>query len=165
MIKSISLYENIFMTNFRPYFLLVNLLFCFGLLANCQSVDVRGQYINDEMVKKINQTKPTQAELVRLVGMPTFVPDYSRNNWYYIQRSIARRSWLKPKILNQRIVKITFNKKKKVLSAQLFQDKYNSAIRAESRFTRTRGTEQTTLQKFTQNFGRFVGKKKKKRKK
>ena len=63
--------------------------------------------------------KPTQEELVEMVGTPTYIPDYTENTWYYIQRSLARRAWFDVKVTDQRIVKITFDKNQKVNQAVL----------------------------------------------
>ncbi|MCF8493862.1 MAG: outer membrane protein assembly factor BamE [Rickettsiaceae bacterium] len=124
------------------------------LLAGCQSIDVRGQFVSDEAIKQINSQQPTKVELIALVGTPTYVPDYSKNTWYYIQRSLAKRAWFDPKVVKQRIVKVVFNGDK-VQEAGLLSDGQNEKISSQSNYTQTYGTQQNGIQKFVKNIGRF----------
>ncbi len=124
------------------------------LLAGCQSIDVRGQFVSDEAIKEINTQRPNKIQLMDKIGTPTYVPDYSQNTWYYIQRSLAKRAWFDPKVVNQRIVKVTFNGDK-VQEAGLLSDSQNDEISSQSAYTKTYGTEQNGVQKFVKNIGRF----------
>ena len=124
------------------------------LLAGCQSIDVRGQFVSDEAIKQINSQHPNKVELVELVGTPTYIPDYSKNTWYYIQRSLAKRAWFDPKVVKQRIVKIVFNGDK-VQEAILLSDGQNEELSSQSNYTQTYGTQQNGIQKFVKNIGRF----------
>jgi outer membrane protein assembly factor BamE (lipoprotein component of BamABCDE complex) len=132
---------------------LISLIFLI-LLAGCQSIDVRGQFVSDEAIKQINSQLPNKTQLVELIGTPTYVPDYSKNTWYYIQRSLAKRAWFNPKVIKQRIVKVVFNGDK-VQEAGLLNDSQNEEISAQSSYTQTYGTQQNGVQKFVKNIGRF----------
>lgn len=154
---------------------LVNLIqakiFCllmFMILTGCKSIDVRGQFVSDDAIKEINERKLTQEEIINLIGTPTYQPEYSNNTWYYIQRSLSTRAWFNPKLLEQRIVKIVFNEHGKAMEAKLIDAMPNDNIIAEKKYTKTYGTEQTSIQKFVKNIGRFNkttdGKKKKQKK-
>jgi len=125
------------------------------LLSGCQSIDVRGQFVSDNAIEEINSRKLTQDEIIDLIGTPTYIPEYSHNTWYYIQRSLAKRAWFEPKVVEQRIVKITFNNNGKMLEASLLQDIHNENVNIESKYTKAHGTEQGSLQKFVKNIGRF----------
>ena len=138
------------MTHFHK---LISLIFLI-LLAGCQSIDVRGQFVSDEAIKQINSQLPNKTQLVRLIGTPTYVPDYSKNTWYYIQRSLAKRAWFNPKVIKQRIVKVVFNGDK-VQEAGLLNDSQNEEISTQSSYTQTYGTQQNGVQKFVKNIGRF----------
>ena len=60
------------------------------LLGGCQTIDIRGQYVDEDSLAKLETKSLTQAEIIELIGTPTVVPDYSKDTWYYIQRK--RRS-------------------------------------------------------------------------
>ncbi|MBN8511491.1 MAG: outer membrane protein assembly factor BamE [Rickettsiales bacterium] len=138
------------MTNFLRIISVISLLFLYG----CKTVDVRGQYVSDEYINEINKEKPTKEKLADMIGSPTYVPDYSPNTWYYIQRSLAKRAWFTPTVQEQRIVKVTFANEK-VISAELLNNTQNEYLQAQSAFTKTKGTDQSGIQKFVKNIGRF----------
>lgn len=125
------------------------------LASGCQSVDVRGQFLSDGALEEINSKKLTQDEIINLVGTPTYVPEYSPNVWYYIQRSMTRRAWFDPKVIEQRIVKISFNSHGKALEAVLLSNLHEEGLDIESKYTKSTGTERTNIQKFVKNIGRF----------
>lgn len=143
------------MTNLKPYFTGIISVVLLLILSGCQSVDVRGQFVSDSVIEQINIKKPNQEQLIDMIGTPTYVPDFSENTWYYIQRSLTRRAWFDPKVVKQRILKITFAKNKKVSEAVLMKDSQNEAVSANSAYTKTQGTEQSGIQKFVKNIGRF----------
>ena len=109
------------------------LLVIFILLSGCQSIDVRGQFVSDNAIEEINSRKLTQDEIIDLIGTPTYIPEYSHNTWYYIQRSLAKRAWFEPKVVEQRIVKISLNDNRKLLGASLLQDIHNENVNIERR--------------------------------
>jgi outer membrane protein assembly factor BamE (lipoprotein component of BamABCDE complex) len=143
------------MTYLKTYFSTTILVFFLFGISGCQSIDVRGQFISDKAIQEINAAKPTQEELVEMIGTPTYIPDYTENTWYYIQRSLARRAWFDAKVTDQRIVKITFDKSQKVDKAILENSPYDNTIAINSLYTPTHGTEKTGIQKFVKNIGRF----------
>lgn len=143
------------MTNLKACFTGIISVFFLLIISGCQSIDVRGQFVSDSIIEQINIKKPNQEELIVMVGTPTFVPDYSPNTWYYIQRSMARKAWFDPKVVQQRIVKVTFTKEKTVREAALLKDSQNESIVVNNAFTKTYGTEQSGIQKFVKNIGRF----------
>lgn len=161
---------SIFFVNMLPakVFFLVVFTILTGCLTGCQSVDVRGQFVAESAIEEINAKKLNQDEVIGLIGTPTYVPEYSSDTWYYIQRSLTKRAWFDPKVIEQRIVKITFNKHGKTIEAALLSDTHDEKLAVENKYTKTHGTEQTNIQKFVKNIGRFNkttdGKKKRQKK-
>lgn len=143
------------MTNLRACFTGIISVFFLLIISGCQSIDVRGQFVSDSVIEQINVKKPNQEELIVMAGTPTYIPDYSPDTWYYIQRSLARKAWFDPKVAQQRIVKITFTKDKRVREAVLLENSQNESIVLNNSFTKTYGTEQSGIQKFVKNIGRF----------
>jgi len=129
------------------------LLFALSLSA-CQSVDIRGQHVTDQAIGEINTKKPSADEVISLIGTPTYVPEYTKDTWYYVQRSSTRRAWFNPKVIEQRIVKISFSNSK-AQSAILITNSHDENLAISSEFTKTGGTEQNGMQKFVKNIGRF----------
>jgi len=143
------------MTDFRTCFSRLFTIMILFTLTGCQTVDMRGQFVSDKAINEINAKKPGKHEVIDMIGTPTYVPDYTKNTWYYIQRSLSKRAWFDPKVVKQRIVKITFNSSSKVLEAVLLEDLQNENITSLGNYTKTHGTEQSGIQKFVKNIGRF----------
>lgn len=143
------------MTIFKHIFkLFFPLIILFGSLSGCQTIDVRGQMVSDELIAEVNSKKPNKEGLIEMIGTPTYIPDYSQDTWYYIQRSMARRAWFEPKVVKQRIVEVNFTKSGQVAEATLLTDTQNK-VKVLSNYTKTYGTEQNGLQKFVKNIGKF----------
>jgi outer membrane protein assembly factor BamE (lipoprotein component of BamABCDE complex) len=138
------------------------------ILTGCQTIDIRGQYVEDAAIAQLQTRTMTKAEVVNLIGTPTIVPDYTPNTWYYVQRSLARRAWFDPKVIEQRIVEVRFNNKDVVSEVLVLNDLQIDEIKSSSEYTKTYGTEANDIQKFVRNIGRFNkttdGKKKGKKK-
>lgn len=157
------------MTMFKTSFCVILFSVFLACLSGCQSIDVRGQYVSDEAINEIKTKHLSQDEIVTLIGTPNYVPEYSHDTWYYIQRSLSRRAWFAPKVSEQRIVKIDFDKNAKAKEVSLLEKIQNEDISTNENYTKTLGTEQSSVQKFVKNIGRFNkttdGKKKGKQKK
>lgn len=141
-----------FFTNPFKVLLTISILI---MIAGCQRIEVRGQFISDEAIKEINAKQLNKDQLISMIGNPTYIPDYTENTWYYIQRSMSKKAWFDPKVVKQRIVKIVFSGKKSVATAELLKNMHNEKITALDVYTKTRGTERTGIQKFVKNIGRF----------
>lgn len=125
------------------------------ILSGCKVIEIRGQYVDDDALNRLDDKKMNKAEVVDLIGTPTIIPDYSSNVWCYMQRSLSRRAWFEPKIVEQRIVKVVFNNKNLVDEVVLLQNSQDEAIKVSSLYTKTYGTELNAMQKFIKNIGRF----------
>jgi outer membrane protein assembly factor BamE (lipoprotein component of BamABCDE complex) len=123
------------------------------VLGGCQRVDIRGQYVSDELIQKINHEKMNEEEVMGLIGSPTYIPEYTKETWYYIQRSVTKKAWFDPKVKEQRVIKVTFHKG--IAKAELLIDLQNESIVVESSETKSVGTDQSGVQKFVKNIGRF----------
>lgn len=131
---------------------LVMLLFTLG---GCKTVEIRGQYIDDDTLSTIKNKKLTKSEIINLIGSPTLEPNYSQNIWYYIHRTTSYRAWFQPKIEEQKILKITFNQNEQVEKAEILTDNHQEELNLINEYTKTHGTELNGWQKFVKNIGRF----------
>lgn len=125
------------------------------ILSGCKAVDIHGQYLDDQDIKKIKDESWSKNEIFSNLGYPNFVPDYTNNTVYYIYRTQSRRAWFKPKVIDQRIVKIGFDRNEKVTVIEVLEDTQNESITARSQITKAGGTAHSGVQKFVRNVGRF----------
>lgn len=124
-------------------------------LSSCQTIDTRGQYVDDSAISQLENKEMTKDEVIELIGTPTIIPDYTPNTWYYIQRSLSKRAWFDPKVIEQRIVEIEFNKNDLVQRVNVIKNSNKEGVKVISEYTETYGTELNSIQKFVRNIGRF----------
>jgi outer membrane protein assembly factor BamE (lipoprotein component of BamABCDE complex) len=131
------------------------------ILTGCKTIDSRGQYVDDAQVQEIEKKSLTKDDVTSLIGLPTLVPDYTPDTWYYASRSLERKIFTQPKVVSQRIVKVTFIKDRLDM-IEVLDDKHEGGIRVVDDYTRSLGTDENGLQRFVKNFGKFNSTKKKK---
>lgn len=124
-------------------------------LSNCQTIETRGQLIDDSLLPQLENKKLHKEQVTALLGTPTITPDYAPNSWYYVQRTLASRAWFAPRVIEQKIIKIKFNKKNMVEEVIAINDMHKENIVIVSDYTKTYGTELNGVQKFVKNIGRF----------
>ena len=136
------------------------------VLSGCQTIETRGQFVDDNLLPQLENKRLSKAEVENLIGSPTIIPDYTSNTWYYIERTLSRRAWFRPKVMQQRVVKVIFNDHDIIKEVIVLNDSHKEDINIISEYTKTYGTELNGIQKFVRNIGRFNkttdGKKKRK---
>lgn len=136
-------------------------------ISNCQVIESRGQYVENSLLPMLENSKLSKNAVEDLIGTATIIPNYSPNTWYYVHRSLSKRAWFNPKVLEQRIIKITFNNNDIVDEVLVLNNSHKNDINIVNECTKTYGTELNSVQKFVRNIGRFnqttEGKKKKRK--
>jgi len=143
--------------NFMKSFTIRSFLILTALcaLSNCQTIETRGQVIDDSLLPQLENKKLSKEEVTELLGTPTIIPDYIPNSWYYVQRTLARRAWFAPRVIEQKIIKIKFDKNDMLEEVIAINDTHKENINIVSEYTKTYGTELNSVQKFVKNIGRF----------
>lgn len=124
-------------------------------LTGCQSIDVRGQYVDDKQISILESKRLNKQEVIELLGSPTMVPEYSTDTWYYAERAMKRRAWAKPKVISQRVVMVKFDKDQRVTTVEVLNDKHSEDLKVVTEYTKSLGNEANPLQQFVRNIGRF----------
>lgn len=133
---------------------IIPILFLF-LISGCQSIDVRGQYIDDKQITTLEDNKLSKDEVIELLGSPTLVPEYTPNTWYYAERAMQKRAWFMPKVISQRVVMVKFGVDNIVKEVEVFNDSHSNDVKVVSEYTKSLGNEENALQQFVRNIGRF----------
>lgn len=123
-------------------------------LTSCQYPVFSGTMISDEKIDTAINLKFSKNELEDKFGSPNIIPDYSPNTWYYIHRDMTRRAFFTPKVVSQRVVKVTF-KNDYVDTIDVKDNEHNSDIKIVKEFIRSKGSEKNPVQEYLQNFGKF----------
>lgn len=130
------------------------LVLCVFVLSGCQSINNRGEYVAKETLEAIEKNHVSKEQVIEMLGEPTIVPDYTPNTWYYVARKVQDKVWSRPSIKSQRVVKITFNGNN-VDKVEITDKRPRNNIDVDHDITAVKGTEESAVQTFVKNFGRF----------
>ena len=130
------------------------LVLCVFVLSGCQSINNRGEYVSKETLEAIEKNHVSKEQVIEMLGEPTIVPDYTPNTWYYVARKVQDKVWSRPSIKSQRVVKITFNDNN-VDKIEIKDKRPKNNIDVDRDVTAVKGTEESAIQTFVKNFGRF----------
>jgi outer membrane protein assembly factor BamE (lipoprotein component of BamABCDE complex) len=134
------------------------------ILSSCSSINSRGQYVDDKQVTTIAILKSTKVNIIENFGTPNIIPDYNKNVWYYVSRSMKDNNIKKPQTLSQRILIVKFNDNGLVIDFQVIETKDLPDITLSSEKTEIEGTNQGAIMQYIKNIGKFNTKAGKKRK-
>ncbi len=138
-----------------PLVLAAGLLASFTL-AGCENiVDQRGFAATPGSVDKIEIGTQSREDIVRLVGSPSAVATFNPNVWYYISQKQETVAFLKPKIIEQHVMQLTFNDAGRLQALKKYDLEDSEHITMVSRITPTAGKELTILEQILGNVGRF----------
>ncbi len=129
------------------------------LLFACQpTVDQRGNAPEADKLSQVQIGKTDKATVTQLLGSPSSVAEFDPNVWYYVSAKTEDVAFLKTEMLDQNVVKITFDKSNVVQSVQKLGMQDAQAITPNPNATPSRGREFSWIEEFLGNFGRFVSK-------
>lgn len=127
-------------------------------VAGCDAiVDQRGFAATPGAVEKLEVGAQGREDVLRLIGSPSAVATFNPNVWYYISQKQETYAFLKPTIVNQNVLQVTFNETGRVQALKNYQLSDAERITMVSRITPTSGKELTVLEQILGNVGRFSG--------
>jgi outer membrane protein assembly factor BamE (lipoprotein component of BamABCDE complex) len=128
------------------------------LLASCETiVDQRGFAPTPGSVEKLEVGAQSREDVVRLIGSPSAVATFNPNVWYYISQKQETWAFLKPVMLEQNVMQLSFNDTGRLQAIKKYDLKDGRDIEMVSRITPTAGKELTVLEQILGNVGRFSG--------
>ena len=133
------------------------------ILPSCSNTQITGQYVDDKELAELQNNMQDKQSVLKIFGSPTFVPDSDPKTWYYISRNLKVSPLSKPKLDQQKVVKLTFDSQDKLIDVELKTDLADTQMHPDSSSTYTKGKQESSLQHFIKNFGRFNVKREKKR--
>jgi outer membrane protein assembly factor BamE (lipoprotein component of BamABCDE complex) len=126
-----------------------------ALAACAQSINVRGNLPDPEMVAKISPGVDTRADVASLLGSPSTISSFQDNKWYYIGQKSTQFAFFAPEVLERKIIEVTFDPAGKVAESKIYTLADGQEIEPVERITPTEGRELTILQQILGNVGRF----------
>ncbi len=133
------------------------------MLTACSNTQITGQYVDDNALAELQEGIKNKQGVLQILGSATFIPDNEPNVWYYVSRNLKINPLSKPKLHQQRVIKLTFDSLDNLIDIELKTDLNNRSITLENSSTYSKGKQESSMQHFIKNFGRFNIKREKKR--
>lgn len=134
--------------------------YCIGLalalLAGCSATqDTRGFIPEDEAIAKVAAGVTTKDKVYDLFGSPSSMGTFDQNVWYYIEKRTEQVAFYEPKVMDQKVLAVEFDKSGTVTHVRRWGLKDGKPIEPVERITETRGRELGFLEQVFGNIGRF----------
>ena len=122
----INLYQKNKLTiNFSKLFLLI--LIC---LNCCAKIENRGYNFDLSNYKTLQTEISNKEKTIMEMGLPSFSYNYEeKESWFYYSFTTKNYLFLKPKIINQKILAIDFNQEGFISNIQDFENKNNKSFK------------------------------------
>jgi len=128
-----------------------------SIMAACdKNVDQHGFAATPGSVDKIEVGTQSREDVIRLIGSPSSVATFNPNVWYYISQKQERFAFLKPRLVDQNVMQLTFNDSGRLEAIKKYDLSDGEQITMVSRITPTVGKELTILEQILGNVGRFA---------
>jgi outer membrane protein assembly factor BamE (lipoprotein component of BamABCDE complex) len=118
-------------------------------------VDVHGHVPTPGAMEKLEVGSQSRDDVLRLLGSPSSIGNFSDGTWYYITQRQESMAFLEPKIVEQKVTAISFGDNGRIKEIKTFglQDAKDAGM--VDRKTPTVGKELTVVEQILGNVGRF----------
>jgi outer membrane protein assembly factor BamE (lipoprotein component of BamABCDE complex) len=143
----------------------ISLLLPVLFVCACEPViDSRGYNPDNMNTSKIIKCKTTKEEVRSILGSPSLSAEIKDGSvWYYVAKKTETTSFFKPKIMEEDVLRVTFNKKE-IVQSVLKNEKLNgSDLEADSERTSSTGYEESVSTSVVDDINRIFNPKKKKK--
>ncbi|NVJ92470.1 MAG: outer membrane protein assembly factor BamE [Methylocystaceae bacterium] len=126
------------------------------MLGACTSqFATRGNLPSEERLAEIIPGEVHARDVAEILGTPSTFSTFGGESWYYISERVEYYAFLEPKILDRKVVQITFDKTGMVQNVDVRDNQQNRDIVFVDRKTPTAGNEITFFEQIFGNLGRF----------
>ena len=128
-----------------------------ALTACVKNVNIRGYIADEELVSEIVPGVDNQESVKAALGTPSLTGTFDDHTWYYVSRKTKNIAFFQPKLVDQQILAIHFDKDGNVENIKTYTKADARKVPIVDRKTPTRGRELGLLQQLFGNIGRFAG--------
>jgi outer membrane protein assembly factor BamE (lipoprotein component of BamABCDE complex) len=136
--------------------ILTGLVIAFALAGCGPPDDLRGNNPDKKLMSEIKPGVTDKASVTKLLGSPSSVASFDANTWYYISQETQNVAFFKPRLKDEKVVSISFNKKGIVENIVYVGMQDHRDIQPNPDSTPAPGRKFTILEQLIGNFGRFT---------
>ena len=126
-----------------------------ALSACSDNVQLRGNTPDPEDVAGIQPGVHSRQDIIDLLGSPSTVSTFQDRKWYYIGQKTQQVAFMKPEVLDRKVLVITFDETGLVEGTTNYTMADAQDVDPVDRETPTEGRDLTLLQQLFGNIGRF----------
>ena len=126
-----------------------------GIAACSPQIRTHGNMVDPDALAKINPGSSTTGEVLGLLGSPSSEANFGQRTWYYIGQRTERQAFLKPEIIERRVVYVDFDQSGLVDTIGSLDLEDGKKLAFITRETPTAGQKVTLIKQLLGNIGRF----------
>lgn len=126
-----------------------------GLSACSPQIRTHGNMVDPDALAKINPGSSTSGEVLSLLGSPSSEANFGQRTWYYIGQRTERQAFLKPEIIERKVIYVDFDQSGLVDTIGALDMEDGKKIAFITRETPTAGQKVTIIKQLLGNIGRF----------
>lgn len=149
--------DNIEIKNKVSKIVLSLMLIC--LLVSCsKNLETVGYFVNKSKLDSIKVNKSSKQEVLDTLGEPTAKSTFPPEAYYYIERQYERIAFLTPKLKEQKVISIEFNKQDIVTNLVIYDKDSANSLNYDSEKITFEGNKISGFKQIFENIGRFNSK-------
>jgi outer membrane protein assembly factor BamE (lipoprotein component of BamABCDE complex) len=124
------------------------------LLAGCAGVQAhKGAVIDAQLASAIQPGTDNKASVEKTLGRPSFVGQFTPNDWYYVARDTKQIAFRNPRVVDQTVLRVRFDQAGNVVSIDKTGKNMIASIDPSNRSTPTLGRKRSFFDEVFGNIG------------
>ena len=124
------------------------------LLAGCAQMRLhRGVVLDPQLAAAIQPGVDNKDSVEKAIGRPTFVGQFTPNDWYYVSRDVNQVAFRNPHVVDQTTLIVHFDQKGNVASVQRTGKELVMNVSPTHRSTPTLGRKRSFFEELFGNIG------------
>nr|NUR37845.1 outer membrane protein assembly factor BamE [Sphingomonas sp.] len=125
-----------------------------ALLAGCaQTRQHKGVVLDPQLTSAIQPGVDNKDSVEKALGRPSFVGQFTPNDWYYVSRDVNQVAFRNPKVVKQTVMIVRFDQKGNVASVQRTGRELVMNVEPNKRSTPTLGRQRSFFEELFGNIG------------
>jgi outer membrane protein assembly factor BamE (lipoprotein component of BamABCDE complex) len=125
-----------------------------ALLAGCSQIrQHKGVVLDSQLVSAIQPGVDNKDSVEKALGRPTFVGQFTPNDWYYVSRDVNAVAFRNPRVTHQTVLIVHFDPKGNVASIQRTGKELVMNVGPARRQTPTLGKKRSFFEELFGNIG------------
>jgi outer membrane protein assembly factor BamE (lipoprotein component of BamABCDE complex) len=125
-----------------------------ALLAGCSQIrQHKGVVLDPQLVSAIQPGVDNKDSVEKALGRPTFVGQFTPNDWYYVSRDVNAVAFRNPRVTRETVLLVRFDQKGNVASVQRTGKELVMNIAPAHRQTPTLGKKRSFFEELFGNIG------------